>query len=231
MTVADARGRRFDAAAGLVFVVLALVGFALPGTPPTADDSPSEIAKFAVDKRDEILTGNFLLGLAVLAFLWFLGALRSYLRAAEGGEGRLSAAAFGAGVAGSTLLLGGAAVLNGLAFEVAKSGDANLVRALFDVFNSFFALGGFTFAAFFAAASCSAARSGSLPPWAYWSGSVIALLQVLGGLALIADSGIFAAGDVWAAFVAPLTALAWTAAVSVLIFRRNGVPPVARAEP
>ncbi|HKP89923.1 MAG TPA: hypothetical protein VJT75_08100 [Thermoleophilaceae bacterium] len=232
MDVADAKGRKLDAATGIGFAVLALVGFGLPGTPPKADDSLTEIAKFFADKRDEILVGNFLIGLSALFFLWFAGSLRSYLRAGEGGEGRLSAASFGGGIAGIALLLGGAAVLNLFAFDFAKAGEVPaLARGVFDASGAFFAMGSFCFAAFFAAASCSGARSGALPPWAYWSGSVIALIQVLAGLTLFAENGFFAAGGGMPTYIAPLTAFLWVIAASVLMMRRDGVPPVARTAP
>ena len=232
MAVADAKGRRFDAATGIGFAVLTVVAFLLPGTPPKADDPTAKIAAFLGDHRKEILVGNFLLGLGAVLFLWFLGSLRSYLRAAEGGEGRLSAAAFGGGVAGIALLLPGGGVLNAVSFDLVKSGGASdeLVRAVFDASGAFFALAGLCFVAFFAAASCSGARSGALPPWAYWSGSAVAVIQVLGGFALFATSGFFASGGPMA-FIAPLAALAWIVAVSVLMMGRDGVPPVARTAP
>ncbi|MEA2308847.1 MAG: hypothetical protein QOI65_1133, partial [Thermoleophilaceae bacterium] len=173
------------------------------------------------------------LGLAALMYLWFLGAFRSYLRAAEGGEGRLSAAAFGGGIAGIVLLLVGAGVLNGVALDLAKhgGGSADVVRAVFDASGAFFAMAGFAFAAFFAAASCSGARSGSLPPWAYWTGSLVALIQAVGGVSLFATSGAFASGGAFTAFVAPAAGTLWVVAVSVLLMRRDAVPPVARTEP
>jgi hypothetical protein len=233
MAVADARGRRFDAATGIGFAVLAIVGLVLPGTPPTADDSVADITKFLADGRDEILTGNFLLGLAALLFLWWIGSLRSYLRAGEGGEGRLSAAAFGGAVAGIVLLLAGAGLLNAITFDLIDRGAASptLVPAVFDGSGALFAMAAFPFATFFAAASCSAARSGALPPWAYWFGSVVAVIQVLGGIALFADSGVFASGGAVSGFVVPLSALIWVVAVSLVMMGRDGVPPEARTAP
>jgi hypothetical protein len=231
MTVADARGRRWDAAAGIGFVVLGFVGFGAAGAPPKADDSSAEIAKFFVDKRDELLLGNVLLLLAALFFLWFLGALRSYLRAAEGGEGRLSAASFGGGVAGATLLLAGAAALNAAAYRATGSGaDPNLQRTLFDLSNALFAMAGAGFGVFAGAASCSAARSGALPGRLVWSGSAIALLQVLTLTTLFAKSGELAAGGL-ISFVPATLALLWVLATSILMMRRDGVPPVTRTEP
>ena len=209
MSVADAKGRRTDAATGIGFAVLAVVGLLLPGTPLKADASTAKVVAFFTDHRDDILASSFVLGLAAVLLFWFLGSFRSYLRAAEGGEGRLSIAAFGGGVAGIALLMAGVGILNGPAFKIAGSGaDPNLIRALFDAGSAVAAIAGFGFAVFFAAASCSAARSGSLPPWAYWSGSVVAVLQIVGGIALFVKSGAFATGGAFT-LIAPLAGLIW----------------------
>ena len=231
MTVADARGRRWDAATGIGIVVLGLVGFALPGEPPKADDSTPEVIDFFVDKRDELLTSNALLFVAFVLLLWFLGSLRSYLRAAEGGEGRLSAAAFGGGVAGTALLLTGLCALNAGAFKADDlQADPNLMRALFDLSNALFGMAGVGFAVLFGAASCSAARSGALPAWLYWLGSVTAVVQMLGLVTLFAESGALAAGGA-IVYVGPLLALAFVLATSVVLMRRDGVPPEPLTEP
>src|SRR5438128_3255081 len=160
MTVADAKGRRWDAATGIGFAIFTAVAFAIPGTPPKADDPIAKIATFFTDHRKDILVGNFLLGIGALLFIWFVGTLRSYLRAGEGGEGRLSAAAFGGGVAGIVLLLTGVGVLNGIAFELARApgADPNVARAVFDAGSAVIAVASFGFVVFFGAASCSAAR-------------------------------------------------------------------------
>ena len=78
--------------------MLTVVGVVLPGTPLKADDSTAKMVGFFADHRDDILAASFVLGLAAVFFFWFLGSFRSYLRAAEGGEGRLSVAAFGGDV-------------------------------------------------------------------------------------------------------------------------------------
>lgn len=230
MTVADARGRRFDAATGIVAMGLFVVGFLLPGTPPKADDTVVKITNFLVDKRGDILAGSALIALGCVFFLWWLGSLRSYLRAGEGGEGRLSIAAFGGGVLGLAMTVAGAAVFSGLVFKAARLGNPALNRALFDTAGAFFALGGVGFTVLIGAASCSAARSGSLPPWLYWFGSVAAVLQLITVAAIFAGSGFFAGGGAMA-FIGFLAALIWVVAVSVLMMQRDGVPPVARTDP
>lgn len=228
--VADEKGRALDAATGVVFAVLAVVSFALPGAPPKADASTEKLVSFFHGHRGDVLAADFLLGLAALFFLWFLGSLRSYLRAGEGGAGRVSSAAFGGGAVGIALILGSVAVVNGISFKIAQSGDANLLRGLFDVSNAIGTMSAFGFAVFFAAASCSAARSGALPPWAFWSGSVVAVLQLVSGIALFAKSGFFAIGNAFG-FIALFAALIWVAAVSVVMTQRGGIPPVARTAP
>lgn len=231
MSVADAKGRRFDAATGIGFAVLATVALLLPGTPLKADASDAKVVSFFADHRQDLLVGSFLLGLAAVLFFWFAGSLRSYLRAAEGGEGRLSIAAFGGGVAGMVLLLAGAALGNGPAFTLARhGGDATLFRVFFDASSAVLATGSFGFAVFLGAASCSAARSGSLPAWAYWLGSVAAVLQVATAVALFAKSGALATGGI-VGIVALVLSLAWVVGVALVLMRRDGVPPVALTEP
>ena len=230
MTVADAKGRRLDAATGIGAMVFILVGFLLPGAPPTADDSIRKITNFFLDNRDEILAGNALVALGGVLFLWWLGSLRSYLRAGEGGEGRLSAAAFGGGIVGLTLTVAGAAVFSATVFKVAKVGDPLLNRLLFDLGGDLFAIAGVGFAVLLGAAACSAARSGALPPWAYWLGSFAALAQLLGVAAIFASSGFFAGGGAMG-FIAFIASAVWVIAVSVLMMQRDGVPPVVRTEP
>jgi hypothetical protein len=230
MSVADARGRRLDAATGLVFAVLFVVAFLMPGAPPKANDSTQKIISFFTENRGAILASGYVLGVGAVFFLWFLGTLRSYLRAAEGGEGRLSSAAFGGGLVGVTLTLAGVGVFTGIAFKVARQGDATLIRGLFDIDNGLLSTAAFGFAVFFAAVSCSAARSGAFAPWIYWSGSVIALVQMVSGIALFAGSGFFAVGGAFG-LIAVLLALLWTAAISVVMFQGGAVPPVARTTP
>jgi hypothetical protein len=226
--VADERGRRLDAATGILAIVLWIVGFALPGAPPTADDPPADVTTFFVDHRGAILAGTFVAGLGSVAFLWFLGSLRSYLREAEGGLGRLSAAAFGGGVAAVTLLITSLTALSAGAFEVGGLGDDTVNRAMYDLATFLGYAGGFGFAVLLGAASCSAARSGALPPWLYWLGSVAAAAQLLSTIGLFVESGFFAEGGLFIV-IAFLIAAVWAVAVSVVMMRYHRAPSPAAA--
>src|SRR5439155_6176577 len=113
---------------------------------------------------------------------------------------------------------------NAAAFKVAGQGaDPNLIRALFDFSSALFAISGAGFVVFFGAASCSAARSGALPPYLYWYGSLVAVFNLVGLIALFAKSGFFATGGAYG-YIAPTLSFLWVLAVSALIMQRRGVP-------
>jgi hypothetical protein len=229
-SVADERGRRLDAATGILAAVIFGVAFAIPGTPPSPADSVDKIATYLVDHRGSVLLSDFLIAIASAVLLWWLGSLRSYLRSGEGGDGRLSAAAFLGGGVGVALALAGAGAQAGLALHIGQLTHGDVVRVAFDTYNGLFTVGGAGLAVLIAAASCSGARSGALPPGAYWSGSVIAGLQIASLAALFAKSGFFAAGGAMTV-IAFVGGGLWIILVSVLIVRRAGVPPVPRATP
>ena len=75
---------RWGAWAGIVFVVLVLITAFLPGSPPKPSDSAVKIAKYFVDKADEIRITTYIGGLATIAMLFWLGALWRFMRTAEG---------------------------------------------------------------------------------------------------------------------------------------------------
>jgi hypothetical protein len=230
LTVADARGRRLDASTGVLAAVLLLAGFLIQGTPPDPNGADEKIIGYLSDHRSAILAGDLLIGVGVAVYIWFLGALRSYLRAGEGGEGRLSAAAFLGGGVTAALLLAGAAMQSALVLHTATLAQPAIVRVWFDGYNALITIGGAALAVAIAGASCSAARSRALPPSAYWSGSVVAGLQIVTLAALFEKSGFFAPGKAFTA-IAFLAACAWYIAVALLIVRRRGMPPVMRTEP
>ena len=223
MTVADEKGWPWSAATGAGFAVLMLAGLTLPWIPPPGDASIDTIRSFFVDHRGAILAGDCLFGLGAALFLWFLGTLSSYLRAAESGDDQLSTTAVGGGLVGIGLILASAAGLNGIAFKVGSKADPVLLRALFDLDNALLVLSGFPMAVFVAAVVCCGTRSGALGPWLCWAGGVVALLQIVTGAALFAEGGFFQAASPLHA-IALASAILWTFALSVAIVRAGGIP-------
>jgi hypothetical protein len=221
----DSFNRRLTAAAGVLLTVFLFVGFLLPGTPPKADDSLREIVDFLVDKRDSILAGDVFIALGSLSFIVFAGGLRRHLRAAARGDDGLADTSFGGAVGGVVLLLAGAAVLNGIAFKAAGPGAS--VRAYYDTLNAFFFLSGFPFAVFFGFAAWAGARTAAFPAWINSVGVLAAVLQLLGGIGLFAESGLFASGGEFG-FVPPVVGTVWALAISVTLYRGAGETPAAR---
>jgi hypothetical protein len=224
--------RRLGAAAGILMAILAGVGFGLFGSPPKADHLNNEYTDYLKDKRGKILLSTELIGLAFAFFLLFLAALRTHLggRAvgtttttvgtavdAEGDRTLINAAVLGASVA-VALTLAGIAVLAGLAFKAASVNTDEVNRALFDVSNALVAISGFSFALFFACVGIVALGNGTLPrPWALIA-LLLAVVNVLGTLAVFAKSGLFANGGAWA-MIAGIASTVWILGTAILMFR------------
>lgn len=217
----DSFNRRLTAVAGVLLTIFFIVGLSLPGAPPKADDSLREIADFFIDKRGDILAGDFFVGLACLLLLVFAGGLQRHLRASGRGDDGLAESSFGGAVGGVVLLLVGTAVINGIAFKAAGAGQP--IRADYDISNALFAMAGFPFALFFGGAAWASARSRAFPAWVNWIGGLAALAQLLGSLALFTKSGFFAGGGE-IGFLSPLVGTIWALCLSVLLWRGAGAP-------
>jgi hypothetical protein len=217
MSLTADQARRLGGVVGILFVVVAVVGILLPGTPPKADEV-TKIGTFFTDKRGSILAANYLTCVAFVFFLLFVGALRSHLGAADRTGLRPGSAALAGGVVGASMVIAGTAVLNGAAFQVAGAGDANLNHALYDVANDLFFASGFGFAVFFAGAGVAVAITGALPNALAPAGLVVALLNLVGGVGFFAKSGFFAIGGAFG-FIVPVASLLWVLAASVAMLR------------
>ena len=71
---------------GVAFLVLALVGFAIGGEPPDADDNARAIILFHVGNKDSIRVAVFIHAAAFVLLVFFGAFLRDVLRAAEGAK-------------------------------------------------------------------------------------------------------------------------------------------------
>jgi hypothetical protein len=127
---------RWAPLAGVLAVVCSLVGVMHVLNQPQTKDSNAKIAAYFADHSHRVQGAvSFFVYLAGIVFLLvFLGALRERLVEAEGQPGRLSALAFGAGVA--ALPLWGISMLlaNAVSFTVGESSaftiDPNTYRLL-----------------------------------------------------------------------------------------------------
>jgi hypothetical protein len=215
----QARSERLDAAAGIAFVVLLLIAAFLPGQPPVATDSIPDIRAFFKDERESLQAATFFTGLAVIAFLWFLGTLRGRLREAEGGSGRLTAVAFGSGLVVAATALAGQALFLTPTLHLTELDDST-VRVLFDASTYVFAMIGFPAAGLTAGTAAVSLRTGALPRAIGAFSAVVAACQVIGAFALYGeDDSFFGIGGA-SGFLAFLLFLLWVLAVSIAMLVR-----------
>ena len=210
---------------GVVFAVFFVLGFLLIGDSPAIDASPGEIAAYYDDERGKLLTVIVLFGLAIVAFLWFLGSVVHTLRV-EANESRLAPTALGAGVV-TTSLFGGIVLLNaGLTFQIAEDGDAGVVAAVYDLAWVASTLISFPLAALVFATGIGAWRGRLLPAWFGWASAVVAVAILASGTTWARD-GFWAPDGLYNAYITPITFIVWTVVASVLLLRR----PVVATEP
>ena len=221
--MSNARWERMAAASGIVFVALLIIQAIMLGTPPKPDDPIAKIAAYFSDHRTKFLASWYIIGLGIVFFLWFLGSLRNALAQAEGGAGRLSSVVFGSGIFLAALATAGGAVHATLSFRVASEGNQAVIRALFDLSNMLSSgLFAFPTAAMFLAASAVMIRTGVIARKLGWAALLVGLVQLVGGGAILAKSGAFAAGNVISA-ITFITFMLWILAASVLMAAGKGL--------
>jgi hypothetical protein len=107
---------RIAGIAGLLFIVLFIVGVAIQGDVPTYDEGGEEIATWFADNSDAYLVGDFLTGMAFILFYFpFLTGLYARLRNAEGDPAVFSRVFLVGGVLFPVAGLAGGISLAGLA--------------------------------------------------------------------------------------------------------------------
>jgi len=175
----DWRGRA--PLAGLVFLVLAVVGNALQGSTPALHGDSGAVADFYNDKATAIAFGMMLSLISVFFLAWFLAALGRHLRISEGAGGWISPLAGGGGVATLALLAAGFALNAAGALRARESGIAPDVAAVF--YDSNLALTGLAasvaMAVLLAATAVITLQFGDLPRWFGWVSAVLAVLGIV----------------------------------------------------
>lgn len=197
---------------GIAFLVLAIVSFSVIGEPPDADSAPDEIVQFYLDDKDAIVLGAVLSTVAALFLVFFANHLRRVF--AEAGSATVSA----------TVLVGGAIIAVGAAFdatiliaiaEAADEIDATSVQTLQALWDNDFLPVALGVQVFLISSGIAAIRTRALPVWLGW----VALLLAVVGFTPIG-------------FAAFLGAALWIAVVSITLALRGGraqAPPAPRA--
>lgn len=175
--MSESRLERMAPLTGVVFVGLVVAGTVLINNyeflPPG-----EELKSFYEDNSGTARLGHFLLMVSSAFLIWFAGSVRSTLRTAEGGTGRLSAVAFGGGVlAAATILIAHGA---GMAAAVRGLSDGGIPTetaiTLFDL--SGVLMGNAVpigFAVLLGASAVVSLRTGVFARWLSWVAAVVAV--------------------------------------------------------
>jgi hypothetical protein len=206
---------RWSPAAGIVFVVLWIVAFAITGGSPDSGDSNAKILSWYADSghRTRDIVGLALVLAAALFFLWFLTTLRERLVRAQGGMSGLAGAAFGAGLVWTALTFAAIATFTAPSFARADTGkfqlDPDSYRLLNDLGYTLW-FGGTTIAAVLVVATAVVSmRTGLLPKWLTWLSFVVAVTLLFAFM-----------------FIPILIFLGWVLVVSLVLVFRGAEEPV-----
>ncbi len=193
-------------------MALAIAAFIVGGETPGTDDSPQKILDFYVDNHSSQLWAGAILAWSTVPLMFFLGVLRSTLRAAEGPIARLSAVAFGGGI----VLIVGALSFAGFSFTLGDVADDGLTpqaaQALNALNSDFFFPVAVGTATLLIATAITSLGSRALPRWLAWAALVI-------GIVALTPAGFFAF----------LAFMLWTLATSIVLWRARSAEPPATA--
>lgn len=211
---------RVGASTGILFVVLFVGGFfgIDLDRPEFGIATAEQVREFVADGRIRLFLHAHLPALGGVAFVWFLGSLRTALAGVEQ-SGRLTSVVFGSGLLTAGLFLAFHGVWGELSTASLDSSDDVTVLsrwAIMDASFGFFGGTSFLRAALMGATSLTTIRFGGLPRWFGWVGIVTALLNLIDGFDVLADLGL------------PLLDfylfLAWvTVASTLLVIRPDGM--------
>lgn len=178
-------------------------------------------------KRGSVTLGSFLVVLSVGFFLWFLGSLRAVLREGEGGDGRLSAIAYGGGIATAVLwlVLPSVSVLGAMDAEHL---DPQAAKTIFILGDAFIYPAAMTAAVLAGAAGLVIRRTRVLPGWLGWLSLALAIWLLIPPLGSAAGTPENPAG--WTALTAFDAVPIWTAVLGVMLVLRGRAAEVGRRQ-
>jgi hypothetical protein len=198
--------RRLAPLTGLGSIAVLLAAAALVGSfeyLPAAET----IQGHYTDNSMRILIGSWVGVLAAFLLIWFSGSVRVALRGAEGGDGRLSAVAFGGGVVAAASLAVSHAAIQAAAARAGRDPGitADAAATLNDFAGTMYTTGmAMGLSVMIAAFAVVTLRSRAFPRWTAWVGLLIAL------------------GGVTVAWIFLIPQALWVVAVSVALYRREG---------
>lgn len=218
---------RWGGFAGLAFVVLAVLGRFLPGTPPSVDESANEITSFLTDGRTSILVGALMWSAAAGLIIWFGSAFAEAIR-----ERNDRSDVHMALLAGS-VLVGGAIFVNAAATAATAYGvegrDAALTLMMYQWTAVLTTMIGFAAALPLAAAGLGVLRTHLMPDWLGYLALLAAVVSFAGAFGIFASDGAFVAGGTLMTTVPLLVASVWILGASGYMVREH-LPEISTGE-
>jgi len=201
--------RRLAPLTGIVFAALLVVTFSTPST-PDVHDTGQQVIQHYNDHKSAHLIGDITGGVAVVFFLFFISALRSFFKDKEGADG-LSMAAF----AGGILIAVGGGLFTSLdvaLIDARHDISPQAVQALNVLSNDIFFPFEIGLIVFALCTGLAIIASGALPKWLGW-------VMVVIGVVAFTPVGFFGF----------FVVLLWSVIVAILIYRRTGPTAAATA--
>jgi hypothetical protein len=169
---------RFAPLLGVPAVVLWVIGLLVLGDIQNKDKG-AELLAYYQGHDDRLLLGFVLWALGTILFFWFLGSLRRILLAAEGGDGRLSALAYGGGVAFAVCLMLQPAADAAAAISQDDL-DASASRAIHTMGDAFFLGAEYLLPILLFATALVVFRTRVFPSWFAWVTAIVGVDLLIG---------------------------------------------------
>ena len=201
-----------------ILIVGAFGALVLPNAPDT-DASATAWASYYIDHGSRIQVGITIAGVGLFFFTWFLGSVRSALAAAEGGQRRLTAVAFGGGIVAIVTLL---IALSATAVAALRPSEVapSITRAMSDLGVMAGGPGAAGFTAFFGAIAIVGYRYRPFPAWVAGFCALAAITQPLAYGVAVTDSGVFAADGILGGFIPIITFVLAMMTLSAALVRK-----------
>ncbi|WP_319435139.1 hypothetical protein [Mycobacterium sp. RTGN5] len=213
-------------AAGVAYVVVAIVAATLNGKPPAWDATNKAIQSFLIDHRDSVVAQGWLYALASSLILWFAVVVRHVLYTAS--NGKRSGDLFLASIAVVAALSFVSMSIRIVTAAAADQLSASAVRTVgYDFSLALLSLQGFIVAAAAVAYAACVISEPVLPTWTAWLAILAAIINVAGTASVFFRTGVFSIeGNLLTSWLPVLITAIWYLAVSVALIRtRDGAGP------
>ncbi|WP_239128820.1 hypothetical protein [Sinosporangium siamense] len=212
---------RWGGLAGIVAVILAIIGRLILGSTPSIVDQAMSISTYVVQHRWQILLASLLYAIALAFFLWFGVALARAFRRGET-SGDISAMVLAGFVFVTAIAFMAVTAFAGMAYAMSVHRLLlPIAAAPYAALTVMSTLGGIALAVPFVAAAVGIMRTRVFPVWMAWFAILVAVLAVLAAFAVGSTSGLFAPGSFLVGYLPWFLAGLWTLIAGGLLVREH----------